>query len=89
MLSDSCNISEFLHKTKGENYQHILLLANQEATAVERCLCKKECAPQADTRMREYAATLKDFIDFMRFGVKTRSVRQLDLDYFSELRLAH
>ena len=86
MLSESYNISEFLDKTKGKNYQRILVLANQEATAVERCLCKKGCAPQAGSIMREYADALKDFIDFMRFGVKTRSVNQLDLDYFSDLR---
>ncbi|MEJ2040802.1 MAG: hypothetical protein P8X55_18015 [Desulfosarcinaceae bacterium] len=86
MLSETYNISEFLDKTKDKNYRRVLILADREATAVERCLCRRECTPPADPRMREYAITLKDFIDFMRFGIKTRKVSRLDLDHFDDLR---
>jgi hypothetical protein len=63
-----------------------LTLADREATDVERFLYKKHDTSVGDTKLREYANTLKDFISYMRYGIKTRKVRLLDLDHFKDLR---
>ena len=86
MLSDTFSIVEFLDKAKCNNYQSVLTLADREATDVERFLYKKQDTSVGDTQLREYANTLKDFISYMRYGVKTRKVRLLDLDHFKDLR---
>lgn len=86
MLSDTFSIVEFLDKAKCSNYQRVLTLADREATDVERVLYKKQNAAVGDTKLREYANTLKDFISYMRYGIKTRKVRLLDLDHFKALR---
>jgi hypothetical protein len=86
MLSDTCNILEFLDKAKKSNYQRIMALADREATDVERFLYRNQGSSTADTTRREYATTLKDFISFMRYGIKTRKMRLLDLEYFNDLR---
>ena len=78
-------MAEFLDKARDQNVQGVLLLAEQEATAVERRLCRKDRATPRDARLRDYAATLKEFIGFLRYGVKTRKVRRLDLEAFSHL----
>ena len=86
MLSETYSIVEFLDKAKGNTYQHVLTLADREATDVERFLYKKQRAAMSLTKLREYAATLKDFIAYMRYGIKTRNMRPLDLDHFKALR---
>ena len=85
MLSSSFDISEFIRKVKGHSNQEIIYLADQEATAAERYLYKcKRCRnaeEEADecTNLRQYTLLLKDFVLYMRHGVLTRSVRELDV----------
>jgi hypothetical protein len=86
MLSDAFSIVEFLDKAKSDNYQRVLTLAHREATDVERFLYKKQNVSAGDTKLREYATVLKDFICYMRYGIKTRKVRSLDLEHFKDLR---
>lgn len=86
MLSDTFNIVEFLDKAKCNNFQRVLNLAHREATDVERALYKNQNASDGNTKLREYATTLKDFISYMRYGIKTRKVRPLDLEHFKDLR---
>jgi hypothetical protein len=86
MLSDTFSIVEFLDKAKYNNYQVVLTLAHREVTDVERFLYKKQNVSVGDTKLREYATVLKDFISFMRYGIKTRKVRPLDLEHFKTLR---
>lgn len=86
MLSDTFSIVEFLGKAKCNNYQRVLTLAHREATDVERFLYKHQNVSVGDTKLREYATVLKDFISYMRYGIKTRKVRALDLEHFKDLR---
>jgi hypothetical protein len=88
MLSDTFNIDEFLNKAKCDNYQRVLTLAHREATDAERFLYKHQRLPAKDSRLREYATILKDFIAYMRYGIKTRRVRSLNLEFFKALREA-
>jgi hypothetical protein len=86
MLSESCNILEFLDKVKCNNYHRVLTLADREATDVERSLIKSHHDTVKSGKRQEYAATLKDIITFMRYGIKTRKVRVLNLEFLYELR---
>jgi hypothetical protein len=86
MISDTYNISEFLDKAKNCSYRRVLVMADQEATEVERCLYKKNSAGSGAIQLHDYVDTLKDFIAFLRYGIKSKSVRNLDLDYFCFLR---
>jgi hypothetical protein len=86
MLSDAFSILEFLDKAKCDSYHRVLTLAHREATDVERFLYRNRNVPHTDTKLHEYAAILKDFISYMRYGIKTRKVRSLDLEFFKVLR---
>lgn len=85
MLSSSFDISEFIGKVKGHSEQEIIYLADQEATAAERYLYKHDkCHQQKNDvhdcdDVRHYAVLLKDFVLYMRHGILTHSIRQLDL----------
>ena len=85
MLSSSFDISEFITKVKGHSDQEIIYLADQEATAAERYLYKHDkCRKQQSKvqncdEVRNYAVLLKDFVLYMRHGILTHSIRQLDL----------
>ena len=86
MLSSSFDISEFIKKVKGHCDQEIIYLADQEATAAERFNYKQMKSLQQisdsmnHTDAGQYALLLKDIVQYMRYGVLTRSVRELDVD---------
>jgi hypothetical protein len=42
MISQDCNIVEFVDAMKGKPYSEIIMLANHEATFAERCLYRRE-----------------------------------------------
>jgi hypothetical protein len=88
MLSDTYSIVEFLDKAKCNNYHRVLTLAHREATDVERFLYKHQDQSAGESELHEYATILKDFIAYMRYGIKTRKVRSLDLEFFKTLREA-
>jgi hypothetical protein len=85
MLSSSFDISEFIKKVEGHSDQEIIYLADQEATAAERYLYKnRRCRNGGEdsehcSNVRRYALLLKDFVIYIRHGVLTRSVRELDV----------
>lgn len=82
MLSSTVTMTEFLAKISTYEFEEIISLANQEATAAERrfyqCL-KRE--PEPNGQLLIYATALKDFIVFMRYGIQTYSLRGLDLTH--------
>ena len=78
MLSESFDISEFIGKVKDQSEQDIIYMADQEATAVERHLYRHKNSENSETA-RNYATLLKDFVLYIRYGVLTHAVRQLDL----------
>jgi len=93
MISSSFDISEFIKNVKGRCDQEIVYLADQEATAAERYLCKharnqRQTGTSDDCAdVRYYVVLLKDFILYIRYGILTQSVRQLGMtlpDSFGE-----
>ena len=86
MLSSSFSIDEFMEKVKGHTFHEIIQTANQEATAAERIVCK-HCRQGDCDPIVGYARCLKDFILFIRYGVRTRRMRHLNLAAFRQTHL--
>ena len=88
MLSASFNIDEFMNKVKDQSFEEIIQSADQEATAAERIVykrcCSDGCGPVAG-----YARNLKDLILYLRYGVRTRRMRRLNLAEFRQARWDH
>lgn len=62
-------------------------MADKEATAVER-LYYKACRDETECgNIMRYAGCLKDFILYMRHGIKTKNIRDLNLAPFRQARL--
>ena len=71
MISDRCDFDDFAQKANGCNYDDIIAMADREATEAER---RRYMAgtPQDEKIFcgREYAECLKDFIAYLRYGIK-------------------
>lgn len=78
MLSSSFDICEFIDKVKDHSEQEIIYLADQEATEAERSLYKHGHKGNNEDA-RSYVMLLKDIVLYMRHGVQTHAVRQIDL----------
>ena len=88
MLSSSLSIAEFFEKAKGHSYQEIIQMADKEATEVER-FYYKSCREEECLKIVQYVEYLKDFILYMRHGIRTRITRDLNLRPFKQIRLDH
>ena len=88
MVSSSFDIDEFFSKIKDRSYQEIIVLADREATAGERLECKT-LENTERSRIVHYVGCLKDFILYLRHGVRTRAIRDLDLAPFNKIRMDH
>ena len=86
MLSSSLSISEFFEKAEGHSYLEIIQMADEEATEVERRYYKA-CRDEECVKIIQYVGYLKDFILYMRHGIRTRTTRDLDLKPFKKIRL--
>ena len=87
MISERCDFNEFALVAKGKGYQEIIYLADREATEAERRLYHAGVGDQDQTRCgQDYARCLKDFITFMRYGLKPAHIHQEALLLFGHLR---
>ncbi|MFZ1987110.1 MAG: hypothetical protein WAU91_22060, partial [Desulfatitalea sp.] len=73
---------------KGHSFQEIIHIADQEATAAERAVFK-QCQDGGCDQIIRYAGCLKDFILYMRYGVRTRKTRHLNLAAFNQTHMDH
>ncbi len=71
MISSNLNIEEFLNAVEGGDYMDILLLAELEATAAERLVIQNKLNSEY---CKEYAYSLKEFICFLRYGIRAPDV---------------
>jgi len=65
------NFEAFLNTIEGKPYGDMILMANSEATAVERRRLQSR-KTIGEEESQGYAVQLKAFIRFMRYGVKPR-----------------
>lgn len=87
MISDRCDIKEFMLEAKGKNYQDIICLAEREATAAERRAYHSRQAHGERAQCGEdYARCLKGFITYMRYGVKPSRIDRDALTLFDDIR---
>jgi hypothetical protein len=84
MLSEKYDIREFIDKVRDLSFEEVIVLADREATFTERHLYK-DCRRTKCERASQYARSLKDFILFMRHGVRTQSTRDLNLNGFRDV----
>lgn len=71
MISPTCRIDEFVHMVINQDYLEIIFLAEKEATEAERNLFQpNKVAEDKKKDIGEYARTLKDLMDYLRFSVK-------------------
>lgn len=82
MLSSSFDIYEFIDKVKGHSGQEIIYLADQEATEAERHLYKKQPVETGE-HASNYVMLLKDVVLYMRHGIQTQAVRQIELPFMA------
>lgn len=84
MISQSCNMKEFIEAIKDKDYLEAIYLADKEATEAERLKYRSRKSPAANTTgCPNYADSLKGFIYFMRHGIRRRG---LDDQEFEDLR---
>ena len=83
MLSNQYDMGEFVEKVRGCSFEDVIFLTDKEATEAERYLYR-ECRDDSCEAARQYVVSLKDFIQYVRYGLVTRSTRDLDLTDFKE-----
>jgi hypothetical protein len=88
MSLSSYRIETFIEKVKGHSYYDIIHMTNQEATRCERRLYQEACRAGGCETIQDYVGTLKDFILYMRHGVRTHTILTLDLEEFELQRNA-
>jgi hypothetical protein len=75
MLSKSCDFDEFLERVRNRDYLEVIYLADKEATEAERLKYRSRAGKIAPPEACSgYVETLKGFIRFMRYGVKSPSM---------------
>lgn len=87
MISDRCEFNDFVNQAQGRDYQEIICLAEREATEAQRCAIHFAASDEVKALGGyEYAECLKDFIRFMRYGLKPVCMRQDILQRFDHIR---
>ena len=79
MISEKCSFKDFAEALKGRDFYEMLSLTEQEATEAERYLYKQPNKTTDDKSAVSYVTLLKDVVLYMRHGIRTHAVRQIDL----------
>ena len=81
MISPSYDFSQFATSVKGKPYDDVICDAQQELIYAWRRALREDAHEQNQT----YQKTLKDFISFLRFSVKTVDQDNENYGYFIEV----
>ena len=86
MISETLDLGRFLETIRDKDYRDIMYLVEQEATETERFSYRqnKRDACQAQP-FSSYARTLKDFLFFMRYGVRPAGLTDADFQLFQSV----
>ena len=87
MISQSCDMKEFIEAVKDKDYYEAIYLADREATEAARLNFRPRAAASSKGCPR-YADRLKDFIHFMRYGVRNRLMDDQEFETLQSLREA-
>mgnify|MGYP006288776273 FL=1 len=87
MISDRCDFDDFVSKTTGSDYHEIIYLADREATAAQRRVFHTGVSDDEKARCGyQYAECLKDFIAYLRYGIKPACISQEALVRLDRIR---
>jgi len=87
MISGSCDFKEFVEAIMDNDIWDILYLADLEATDAERQFYRGKIAMSDREKCgKQYAETLKCFLNFMRYGVKSTGVSDEEYQLFQAVR---
>jgi hypothetical protein len=76
MISERCDFNEFALQAQGRDYEEIICLADREATEAERRFYHHSTPDQEKAACgQNYAQCLKEFIAYMRYGIKPLNIR--------------
>jgi hypothetical protein len=77
MISSALRFEEFIGTVADKDYLDTIFLAEQEATKAERFYYSSQNRNEpAKKRCKEYACILKNFIYFLRYGVKPWGINE-------------
>ena len=77
MISADCSFKEFISAIKGSDYYEIMMKVEQEATEAERCSYRGKVSANDKERCgKQYATTLKNFLSYLRFGIKHSGISE-------------
>jgi hypothetical protein len=86
MISSSCDFKEFAETIMDDDRINILYMAEREATDAERQSYRiKTSRTDREKCGKQYADTLKCFLSFMRYGIKSASVSDDDYKLFQAI----
>lgn len=86
MAPEPCDIQTFFDKLNGMSFFDIIETADAEATAAERCAYRLGIR-EAGCPQKQYADTIKEFISFMRYGVRPSGVDPSVFKRYEDVRL--
>ncbi|MBN1106599.1 MAG: hypothetical protein JXL84_24570 [Deltaproteobacteria bacterium] len=90
MISEYCDLSEFLNAVKNRDYLEAIYLADLEATEAERIRYRrKRKEDREEAACPHYADALKAFISYLRYGITHPRLAKEDLEVFRALRDRH
>lgn len=83
MVSESGSLEEFVERVRGKHFEDLVFLVDREATDAERRLyCRRHDDSCDLEHFRRYAGQIKDFLLYLRHGIKTAEIRKIDLHGF-------
>ena len=86
MISDNCDIREFISELENKDFFEMIYLLDKEATEAERQLFN----PKSEMSERqicgpEYVSKLKNLIFYLRYGAKPKGLKQENLNLFNSV----
>lgn len=87
MIASDCNVETFLKSLDGKDLMDLIYTAEREAVTAERLRYRRK--KDSETREKcgaEYAALLKHFICFVRYGCRPRGIDPTLFDQFRAIK---
>jgi hypothetical protein len=83
MISENCDLREFISKLENKDFFDMIYLLDKEATEAERQLFNpKSSISQRQICGDEYVNSLKNFIFYLRYGARPKGLKPDDLALF-------
>jgi hypothetical protein len=86
MISENCDIRDFIVELENKDYFEMIYLIDKEATEAERQLFN----PRSEMSERvncgpEYVSNLKNLIFYLRYGARPKGLRKEDIRLFDSI----